>query len=156
MGWKRTRASGAKSRSRKGQLQPSHVLPLTHPQCTTRTCTHAPTHMHTCTYTHTHAYTQVHMQHACMHTCVCAQTHIHTHILIHTGYPQGALIPRPPSHIQLQTLFSASVFGLCVLFASPCDREGGFAGRDWETQDEAVSSPSARFASAHFEGEGAQ
>lgn len=64
-------------------------------------------------------------------------------------------MPRPPSHIQLQTLFPASVFGLCVLFASPCDREGRLAGRDWGTQDEAVSSPSARFASAYFEGEGA-
>lgn len=127
-------------------------LPHTHTHPHTHTCTYT-THIHTrilaCIYTSTHAH--LHMQRACTHTHM--HKHTYTRILIHTGYPQGTFIPRPPSHMQLQTLFSASVSGLCVLFASPCNPEGGLAGRDWEAQDAAVSSPSTRFASACFEGE---
>ena len=105
-GWKRTRAAVAKSRTRKGRPQRSHGLPLIHPQCATRTHRRA----HTCAHLHT-------------------RPHARQHPL---GCPGGPFIQRPPSHIlaQLQTPLSASIFGLCLLFAFSHPREGSFVGKE--------------------------
>lgn len=116
----------------------------------TRVCAPMHTHIqhtHVCAPMHAHTYNT----HACVH--LCTRTHTtYTRVHMHT---RTYRLPTRSMHSEASITrsgttanpVSASVFGLCLLFASSYGHEEGLTGKDSETQDEAVPSPPTRFAS---------